>query len=130
MIVAIIPIWSPVTRSIPISDNATPRQKLPPPTTIATCTPSSLTSRTSFAIRLKTLGEIANSPSPISASPLILSKIRRYAGAPFDIYSLPFNVAFTSSARSVVCFSMPSPTSKRKNAVTVAFAAFNKSIMV
>ena len=45
MTVANMPIWSAVTRSMPWSrPSSLPRQILPPPMTIATCTPMSLTS--------------------------------------------------------------------------------------
>ena len=52
--VASMPIWSPVTRSPPREATATPRKMLPPPITMATCTPRSTACLTSAAIRSAT----------------------------------------------------------------------------
>src|SRR3990167_652427 len=85
-------------RLMPTSDNATPRQKFPPPMTMAICTPNLRTSSISFAKRFNTEGEIAVTPSPISASPLILSRTRLYFGF---IRSLPLPLTFLSTLRSL-----------------------------
>src|SRR5438132_2299208 len=59
----------------------TPRKMLPPPMTMPTSTPSSMTSRTSWAICCSVLGEMPYFPSPISASPDSLRRMRLNRGA-------------------------------------------------
>src|SRR5512132_4046044 len=59
---------------------ATPRKMLPPPMTMATCTPRTMTSRTSSAMRSSTGGSMPYPWSPASASPESFRTIRRYAG--------------------------------------------------
>ena len=58
MIVASMPMVSAVARSIPPVLAAMPRKMLPPPITMASWTPSAVTSRTSAAIRSSTCGSI------------------------------------------------------------------------
>lgn len=57
-----------------------PRQKLPPPTTMATCTPRSWICLTSPATLRVISSFMPKRPLPASASPLILSKTRLYIG--------------------------------------------------
>ena len=76
MMVASMPMRSPTTRSIPASDRAAPRNKLPPPST----TPSSMPASTApFICRQKcpnTAGSIPWPASPPKASPLSFSSNR------------------------------------------------------
>src|SRR5437870_64574 len=53
---------------------------LPPPMTMPTSTPSSMTSFTSDAICCSVFGEMPYLPSPIRASPLSLSRMRLKRG--------------------------------------------------
>src|SRR5262249_10620243 len=55
---------------------------LPPPMTMATCTPSSMTSRISAPTRSRTGGSIPYPWSPASASPESFRTMRRYRGRP------------------------------------------------
>src|SRR5690606_34194468 len=64
---------------MPLAARPAPRKMLPPPTTSATWTPRLTISWTSDARRWIKDGEMPYSPSPISASPLNLSKTRLYA---------------------------------------------------
>src|SRR5437763_17181348 len=65
---------------MPSVEAETPRKMLPPPMTMPTSTPSSMTSFTSPAICCKVLGEMPYFPSPISASPLSLRRMRLNRG--------------------------------------------------
>src|ERR1700683_5446269 len=53
-----------------------PRKRFPPPTTIATSTPSACTSRISPATRLSTSGSMPYSARPSRASPESLTRMR------------------------------------------------------
>src|SRR5579883_2581203 len=81
MTVASMPIWSAATRSICLACSATPRKKLPPPSTkaISTCNARRLT--ISSAIAPSRWGSMPNSRLPASASPESLSRTRLKAGA-------------------------------------------------
>src|ERR1043166_1241602 len=63
----------------------TPRKMLPPPTTTATCTPSSCTCLISSATARATFTSMPKVWSPIKASPEIFSSTRRKAGTGFVI---------------------------------------------
>src|ERR1700756_1785208 len=76
MTVASMPMWSAETRSISRACSATPRKKLPPPTTRAISTPSLWTSLISAAIAWMRLVSTPNPLSPARASPESLSKMR------------------------------------------------------
>src|SRR5438045_1408874 len=58
---------------------ATPRKKLPPPTTRPICTPVRATSATSEASASTRAASIPNEPSPAMTSPLSLRRMRPYA---------------------------------------------------
>ncbi len=58
MIVASMPMWSAVTRSIPVRARPAPRNRLPPPMTTASSTARPMTSRISPAMRLSTTGSM------------------------------------------------------------------------
>ncbi len=58
MTVASMPMWSPVTRSMPARASPAPRKMLPPPITTATCMPRLMTSRISSATRLSIFGSM------------------------------------------------------------------------
>src|ERR1700760_3295559 len=60
---------------MPSVEAETPRKMLPPPMTMPTSTPSSMTSFTSEAICCNVLGAMPYLPSPISASPLSLRRM-------------------------------------------------------
>src|SRR5271166_2190538 len=80
MTVASIPIESARARSMPLSAPWSPRKKLPPPTTTATCTPSSAAAFRSPAIR-RMVGACSPCVSgPISASPESLTTTRLNKG--------------------------------------------------
>src|SRR5215831_17596050 len=81
MIVASMPMWSPTTRSNPAAEATTPRMKLPPPITMATCTPCSRISLTSSPRRAATLGSTPKPWVPSRASPLSLSSTRLKTGS-------------------------------------------------
>src|SRR5215475_1370756 len=66
---------------MPAAPGATPRKMLPPPITMATSTPSRVTSAISATIRSITSRLIPYASAPISASPDSLSRMRLYAGA-------------------------------------------------
>src|ERR1700693_4795989 len=80
MTVASMPMWSAATRSIFLAAAATPRKKLPPPTTSPICTPVLTTSAISAARLLTRSGSIPKDPPPASASPLSLRTMRWYLG--------------------------------------------------
>ena len=63
---------------MPSVEPATPRKMLPPPITIAICTPASTTSFTSAAMRVSVGGWMPYFPSPIRASPESLRRMRLY----------------------------------------------------
>src|SRR5438067_185045 len=65
---------------MPAVEADTPRKMFPPPMTIPTSTPSSMTSRTSCATCSRIFGEMPYFASPISASPLSLSRMRLNRG--------------------------------------------------
>src|SRR5512132_517225 len=67
---------------MPTALAAMPRKMLPPPMTMATCTPSAVTSRTSAPTRSRTGGSIPYPWFPASASPESFRTIRRYTGRP------------------------------------------------
>src|SRR5262245_48233402 len=67
---------------MPAALAAMPRKMLPPPITMATWTPSSVTSRISAPTRSSTGGSIPYPWSPASASPESFRTIRRYRGRP------------------------------------------------
>src|SRR5262245_24693084 len=71
-----MPMWSAVARLVPRLLNSAPRSRLPPPTTIATSTPSRCTRATLSASVATTSG---STPLPLlpRLSPLSLSRIRR-----------------------------------------------------
>jgi hypothetical protein len=77
MIVASMPIRSPVTRSSPCSVAAMPRMMLPPPITTAVSTPSSCTSASCADSVGSTSGAIPKGWLPISTSPDSLMTTRR-----------------------------------------------------
>src|SRR5574341_15091 len=78
--VASMPMWWAATSSMPRRWlTSEPRTKLPPPTTMATCTPWAITALTSSATRRRTCASSPQPPPP-SASPLSLSRMRRYFG--------------------------------------------------
>src|SRR5271170_1124752 len=78
--VASMPIESARARSMPLSAPWSPRKKLPPPTTTATCTPSSAAAFRSPAMRC-TVGACRPCVSgPISASPESLTTTRLNKG--------------------------------------------------
>jgi hypothetical protein len=58
MTVASMPMWSPVTRSMPARARPAPRKMLPPPMTTATCTPSACSSWISSAMRRSIAGSM------------------------------------------------------------------------
>src|SRR5665648_461785 len=64
---------------MPIWDSSAPRKKLPPPTTIATCTPARTASPISWAIPRTTSGASPTFPPP-KVSPESLSSTRRGLG--------------------------------------------------
>src|SRR5712664_4011677 len=76
--VASIPMWSAVTRSIFWAAAATPRKKLPPPTTTPTCTSARDTSATSTARAFTRPASMPNFSSPAITSPLSFSNTRLY----------------------------------------------------
>src|SRR5205814_1511924 len=67
-------------RSMPSVEAETPRKMFPPPMTMPTSTPISMTSRTSCAICWRMRGEMPYLLSPISASPLNLRRMRLNRG--------------------------------------------------
>ena len=78
--VASMPIRSALTRSTFPAPSFTPRQKLPPPMTMPTCTPCSTQL---FTVRQTRVTKSKSKPvffSPARASPLILMRTRRYTG--------------------------------------------------
>ena len=81
--VASIPIWSPCTRSIPLLAPARPRKMLPPPITMATCTPLSVICFISWAYSFRRMGSIPYCCSPIRASPESFNRILLYCMAKF-----------------------------------------------
>ena len=81
---------------MPAAPCETPRKMLPPPMTIATCTPSSATSFTSRTMRSTVSRLIPKASAPMSASPDSLSRMRGYAGCAGVLAS-----AFAASAWSV-----------------------------
>src|SRR6202034_573856 len=78
MTVANMPIWSAETRSIMRACSATPRKKLPPPTTMATSTPRSRTARISNEISCSLATSTPKPRSAASASPDSLSRTLLY----------------------------------------------------
>src|SRR3972149_1588977 len=72
-------------RSIP----SRPRQMLPAPMTMATCTPRSFTCSTLAATSSARWGSMPKPRSPESASPPSLSRMRRYLGSANLLAHLP-----------------------------------------
>src|ERR1700722_13234307 len=87
--VASMPIESARARSIPLSAPWSPRKKLPPPTTTATCTPSSAAALRSPAMRCRVGACRPCVSGPISASPdsLTTTRLNNGCGA-FDMEPL------------------------------------------
>src|SRR5713101_1726780 len=73
-------MWSAVTRSIFLAAAATPRKKLPPPTTTPTWTPARATSATSIARAFTRSASMPNFSSPAITSPLSFRRMREYWG--------------------------------------------------
>src|SRR5678816_4431260 len=63
---------------MPAVEAETPRKMFPPPITTATCTPAFTTSPISWAMRTSVGGWMPYLPSPMSASPESLRRMRRY----------------------------------------------------
>src|SRR5579875_822384 len=78
MTVPSMPIWSAETRSMWRACSATPRKKLPPPTTMATSTPDSRTSAISMLIWCTGSTSTPKPRPAASASPESLSRMRLY----------------------------------------------------
>ena len=76
MTVASMPMWSPVTRSPPLAEIATPRKRLPPPMTTAISVPARATSAISPAKRVSAVSSMPNGRLPSSASPESLRRTR------------------------------------------------------
>src|SRR5665647_630067 len=70
---------------MPTEPPATPRKMLPPPITMATCTPIFTTSATSSTILTMVARLMPKASSPIRASPDSFSKIRLWAGWATDM---------------------------------------------
>src|SRR5260221_8926293 len=88
--VASMPMWSAVTRSIFRAAAATPRKKLPPPTTTPTWMPARATSATSIANAFTRSASIPNFSSPAITSPLSFSRMREYcSGAGISTWRAP-----------------------------------------
>src|SRR5690349_8723760 len=85
---------------MPLSASSRPRNMFPPPTTAATCTPSSTTATISRAMRWTTLGEMPSGSSPEKASPDSLTTTRRHGlctQSAVDAGSLPVAVSAPSA---------------------------------
>src|SRR4051812_11845441 len=67
---------------MPLVAPSTPRKMLPPPMTSEVCAPLWAISFTSVAMRVSVLGSMPYLPSPMSASPDSLRRMRLYAMAP------------------------------------------------
>src|SRR6266568_3901837 len=99
----------------------TPRKMLPPPMVSATSTPISTTSFTSCAMAVSVFGEMPYLPSPMSASPDSLRRMRLYRGFGLSARSLGMLGAFyptqpgrsrlrgASGARSTAGAAAPTP---------------------
>ncbi len=74
--VAIMPMWSPVTRSVPCFCSQAPRNRLPPPMTMPISAPSARAATMSSAMRPTTAGSMPSGAPPASASPDSFSSTR------------------------------------------------------
>ena len=78
MAVASIPMWSARVRLLIPRPSFKPRQKLPPPTTMPTCTPSPAQRATTSHTLSMTSKSKPRPASPPSASPLTFNSTRLY----------------------------------------------------